>query len=128
MEGAKELSELSKLYADDEGRASCPCKNCLNAKGQLTDIIFYYIAQFGFDQSYDVWVNYGKQLLDFGDIEESDEVDSVGKKDNDDVDELLCYAFPTEYDEERNNADNGVNRSARHNVDADINRSHYSRM
>ena len=31
VEVAKAFLEILKSYADDEGRASCPCTNCLNA-------------------------------------------------------------------------------------------------
>ena len=50
VDGAKAFSEMSKSYADDEGRASCPCANCLNAKAQSTNTIFHHIVKFGFDQ------------------------------------------------------------------------------
>ena len=50
----------------------------------------------------------------FGDIEDSDEVDSGCEEDKDVVDGLLIDAFPTLDDEKLNNADEGANRSARH--------------
>ena len=93
LEGAKEFAEMSKLYADVEGRASCPCTKCLNANGQPTDIIFHHIVQFSFDQSYDVWVNNCEILPDFEDFEEHYEVDSGGEEDNDYIEDLLHDIF-----------------------------------
>ena len=67
----------------------------MNTKAQPTKTIFNHIVEFGFDQSYDVWVNHGEILPGFEDIEQSDEVDSDGEEDNDDIDELLCDTFLT---------------------------------
>ena len=114
VEGAKEFAEMLKLYTNDEGRASCSCAKCLNPNGQLADTIFHPIVKFGFDQSYDVWVNQGEILPDFEDIEESYEVHSSGEEGNDDVKDLLHDVFLSSDDEARNNADEGTNRSARH--------------
>ena len=111
---------MTKLYADDEGRASCSCTKCLNANSQPTDTIFHHIIQFGFDQSYDIWVNHGEILSGFENIEEIHKVtDSGGEKDNDDVEDLLHDDFLRSDDEGGYNADEGANRSARHD-DPDI--------
>ena len=114
VDGAKAFLEMSKSYANDEGIASCPCANYLNAKAQPTKTIFHHIVQFGFDQSYDVWVNHGEILPGFEDIEQSYEVDSDGEEVNDDIDELLRDAFATSDDEEHNE-DEGTNVTGRHN-------------
>ena len=119
VEGTKDFAEILKLYADDEGITSYPCTKYLNAKCQLTDTIFHHIILFSFDQSYNIWVYHGEILPSFEDIEEIHEVDSDGKVYNDDVEDLLHDVFLGSDDEGRNNADEGINRSARHD-DPDI--------
>ena len=78
MIGAKEFSKLAEQHTNSDGKALCPCGRCVNAKFQLTDVIFDHIVQYGFNQSYHTWIYYGERppTSFSGPVDKNDDHDS----------------------------------------------------
>ncbi|XP_073119967.1 uncharacterized protein [Henckelia pumila] len=48
-------------YADEEGKISCPCNNCLNYLLQPLGLVEIHLIKYGIQQSYKVWDYHGEQ-------------------------------------------------------------------
>ncbi|KZV14263.1 hypothetical protein F511_43974 [Dorcoceras hygrometricum] len=59
--GVRMFVARAVAYANEEGKISCPCNNCLNHRLQPLRLVEIHLIQYGIQQSYKVWDYHGEQ-------------------------------------------------------------------
>ncbi|KAJ0845268.1 putative Transposase-associated domain-containing protein [Helianthus annuus] len=119
IRGAIAFAKWAERYADTEGQIHCPCRNCVNARRHVPDVVADHIIQYGFEPTYNVWIYHGEHLPGYEtDTEETNsEFEESDNESNDGVGELLDDAFPTGGNTEAENFRDGADQRNNPNVE-----------
>ncbi|KAJ0492169.1 putative Transposase-associated domain-containing protein [Helianthus annuus] len=119
IRGAIAFAKWAERYADTEGRIHCPCRNCVNARRHVPDVVADHIIQYSFEPTYNVWIYHGEHLPGYEtDTDETNsEFEESDNESNDGVGELLDDAFPTGGNTEAGNFRDGTDQRSNPNVE-----------
>lgn len=61
LEGLRNFIEIAKNHVDDEGKAFCPCRDCVNSYRHVMSTIYAHVHDRGFQQTYKIWTYHGEE-------------------------------------------------------------------
>ncbi|KAJ0703729.1 putative Transposase-associated domain-containing protein [Helianthus annuus] len=119
IRGAIAFAKWAERYADTEGQIHCPCRNCVNARRDVPNVVADHIIQYGFEPTYNVWIYHGEHLPGYetDTHETNSEFEESDNESNDGVGELLDDAFPTGGNTEAENFRDGADQRNNPNVE-----------
>ncbi|KAI3699037.1 hypothetical protein L2E82_43030 [Cichorium intybus] len=61
LEGLRNFIEIAKSHVDDEGKAFCPCRDCVNSYWHVMSTIYAHVHDRGFQHTYKIWTYHGEE-------------------------------------------------------------------